>query len=354
MPRSTPSFPSTRTKTVALVMLVVAVMHVALFLAMRVHGGERLAHIVPFADAVQYIDSPNAPQIRLLANVRKEPLELASNTHWVQSMDRYADLPAAQLVVAKRQSLQKYASFAYPKDAGQACVIQFTVDTDNQGAMAYSMMQMASAQNAAPYALRLRLNEYEALHELAHCLQAQRGYPVAVPGLAAVENTSLAAVLVNNPTSPMVAMYRELFADAYAMHRFMAHYQSQGLYQQSLTDMRLLLAWRIASIQDRTPLAQAHATAPMVAGILVRTEEFLAMPAEEAATRYASMHLVNAALRAPHAPALNPDNAPKEALRAWERALALGVEFSAIELTNINSKTVRQNHLSHAMAASGW
>ena len=88
--------------------------------------------------------------------------------------------------------------------------------------MAYSMMRMVGAQSPAPMDLRLRLNEYEALHELAHCRQAQLGYPFSLPGLTAVENARLSEALAQGGTSPLAALFRELYADAYAMHRVMA------------------------------------------------------------------------------------------------------------------------------------
>lgn len=314
----------------------------------------RAAAMFPSAPtSVQYIADAQASQVRLLGQVQNETIALAANAQWVDSLEKYAALPPAQIIVAKRQSTQKYSSFAYPKSAGQECLVQFTVDDYDQGAMVRSMMQLGGIRKNAPDKLRIRLNEYEALHELAHCLQAQNRYPVDAPGLTISENMAIARGFLASPASTSVGLYRELFADAYAMHRFLTHYRALDMHVQSQADMQLVRAWRIAYLQQTSPLARTHATAPMVVAILGEIEAFLSLPAEEAATRYASVYLVRWTLQT--GPKNNPFSEPlvPDASKAWNRALALGTDFPPTQEASMPS-IMGQPPRAQAMMQNGW
>ena len=327
---------------------------------------------------VQYIDNANAPAVQTLARVRNESIALSPHGTLALSLSTYRNLPTAQLLVAQRKSRERSSSFAYPQDKGNGCLVQLTVDEHNQGTMAYSMMRMVGAQSPAPMDLRLRLNEYEALHELAHCRQAQLGYPFSLPGLTAVENARLSEALAQGGTSPLAALFRELYADAYAMHRVMAQ---RNHSQQTLADMELLLVWRLANTQENlsqrfttgpaslsgpipVQLEHAHhATAPLVAAILRERDAFRAMTAEDAATHYASRFLVQTTLLAKDKDIANavfmvraPHQTPTDTLdaqRAWNRALALAKEFAWEEPHGYWQATTRAS-MARAMHLREW
>ncbi len=368
-PEKTPQ----RFVSTAVVVAVVLVLHMAL-LFLAVAPNKKSSQDFP----VQYIDNPNAVAVHTMARVRNESVALSSHATLATSLSAYNDLPAAQLLVALRKSSERNSSFAYPQEKGNECLVQLTVDEHNQGTMAYTMMRMVGAREPAPMELRLRLNEYEALHELAHCRQAQLGYPFALAGLTAVENARLAQALANGGTSPLAALFRELYADAYAMHRFMA---IRGHSQQALKDMQLLLVWRLANTQENlsarlngSPASLAkpvqvqlehahHATAPLVAAVLQERHTFSAMTPEDAAMQYASRFLVQTTLLAKDKDIANavfmtraPNQSPTdmlEAQRAWSRALDLASEFSGPPAPGYWPAATRAS-MGAAMATRGW
>ncbi len=362
-----------RFASTAAVVAFVAGLHAALFfLTVGPNAGS------PSKFPVQYIDNVNAPAVLTMARVRNESIDLLPHGPLSQSLSAYKDLPAAQLLIAQRKSREKNSSFAYPQDKGNGCLVQLTVDENNQGTMAYSMMRMVGTQTPAPMELRLRLNEYEALHELAHCRQAQLGYPFSLTGLTSVENARLSEALAQGGQSPLAALFRELYADAYAMHRFMA---IRGHSRQALSDMQLLLAWRLANTQENLsarrrgnvasmddPVAvqlehAQHATAPLVAAVLKERAAFAAMDAEKAAMRYASRFLVQTTTQAKDRDIANavfmvrssgqtPTNM-LDAQRAWNRALVLAQEFSK-ETPGAYWPGATRASMAQAMVRNGW
>ena len=364
---------SKRFASTAAVVAFVAGLHAALFF-LTVGPNSGSAPNFP----VQYIDNANAPAVMTMARIRNESIDLLPHGPLSQSLSMYKDLPAAQLFIAQRKSREKNSSFAYPQDKGNGCLIQLTLDEHNQGTMAYSMMRMVGTQTPAPMELRLRLNEYEALHELAHCRQAQLGYPFALVGLTSIENARLSQALAQGGNSPLAALFRELYADAYAMHRFMA---IRGHSKQALSDMQLLLAWRLANTQENLSARRRgnaasmadpvdvqiehaqHATAPLVAAVLRERAAFAAMDAEEAATHYASRFLVQTTMQAKDRDIANAvfivrfsDQTPTNMLEAqhtWNRALVLAQEFSKENPETYWPGATRAS-MAQAMARNGW
>lgn len=294
------------------VIAMVLLVHFAMYVGLRLNDGARLADALPFmvAPPIQYIDDADAPQAQLLAKNQKNAIVLAPNTNWVASLSKYSELPPAMLMVTTKNPdnplppARLPSSQAHLKKGGKDCLVQLIVDPHDNGTMAQSMMRLVRTNVQAPQALRQRLNEYEALHELGHCLHAQLDYPFQLQGLKQIEQDRITAAFWRNPKSPLPLLFRELFADAYAAIMFLNQYNHSA---QAMNDLQLVIAWRALSAQraiqlhypkasDSVYLSRAqHATAPMLMALLAQAHEHRPLTPEQLATTYASQFVLHSA-----------------------------------------------------------
>lgn len=291
------------------VAFMVLLVHLTVYVGLRLSEGARLSDTLPFmvSAPIQYIEDAASPQAQLLAKIQKESLVMAPNTQWVASLNQYHELPPAWLMVTSKNALDHTTSSqAYPKNAGKDCVVQLQVDQHDQGTMVQSIMRLANTPNKAPDALRKRLNEYEALHELGHCLHAQIGYPIDLPGLSSVELHRLSFAFDRNPKSPLASLFREMFADAYATIRLLEQYERSDPVRN---DVNLVIAWRALSTQRAMEWRKnwdngvylsrgQHATAPMLVALLASDGPSNTLSAAQLATQYASRFVVQSSRHA--------------------------------------------------------
>lgn len=136
----------------------------------------------------------------------------------------------------------RYSSAASPMlDGTPDCPVVLMSSEDGASSLSKSMEKVMGAKPSKE--LGARLFEFEALHEIGHCAQAQAKQGFSHPKLSAAENEAIAAGLAGNVE--LGEMWQENFADAYSMIRKLeASKGDKAAFAQALSDGRLINAWR--------------------------------------------------------------------------------------------------------------
>jgi hypothetical protein len=262
-----------------------------------------------------FIASINDPDAVELSRARR--LVLAPWAPLADSLAKYGRLPAASIAVTRdqRSILASSSSFSRLAADGSRCLVDIQLGERGEGALARSIMDISKSSLLSDLALIGRLNEFEALHELGHCAQ-RRSPSLDFPGASVSDSAAIAEALLSH-RSDLSTLHGELFADAYAAHRYLSARVDPSSRAQALADLRLIGAWRAAETQialswktsakgcrdshcSFAPRIRGahHATWPMWADILSDPASFLAHDPLTSAASFSSRALATSAAAA--------------------------------------------------------